>query len=157
MSKSLRLVAFIAAPLLLASAHSLAAGKSMADVLAASKPSDWRPLDPQNTMYLDLPGGRVVIELAPGTYVALVHLKEGSVCVDVGDTVMTGEPIGACGNSGNSTQPHLHLQAMDSMDLSVAHGLPIVFRGFRQWVRGARDAQPMTHAVPTESAVVEPS
>ena len=102
-------------------------------------------------------GNHVVIELAPGTYVALVHLKEGSVCVDVGDTVMTGEPIGACGNSGNSTQPHLHLQAMDSMDLSVAHGLPIVFRGFRQRVRAARDAQPMTHAVPADRAVVEPS
>jgi len=36
-----------------------------ADVLAASKPSDWRPLDPQNTLYLELAGGRVVIELAP--------------------------------------------------------------------------------------------
>lgn len=65
MSKSLRLIAFAAVPLLLASANSLAAGKTMADVLAASKPADWRPLDPQNTMYLDLPTGRVVIELAP--------------------------------------------------------------------------------------------
>ncbi len=65
MSKSLRLIAFAAVPLMLASASSLAAGKTMADVLAASKPSDWRPLDPQNTLYLDLPAGRVVIELAP--------------------------------------------------------------------------------------------
>lgn len=38
---------------------------SMQDVLKAAKPSDWRPLDPQNTMYLDLEKGRVVIELAP--------------------------------------------------------------------------------------------
>lgn len=65
MSKSLRLIAFAAVPLLLASTHSIAAGKTMADVLAASKPSDWRPLDPQNTLYMDLPTGRVVIELAP--------------------------------------------------------------------------------------------
>lgn len=65
MSKSLRLIAFAAMPLLLASANSIAAGKTMADVLAASKPSDWRPLDPQNTLYMDLPTGRVVIELAP--------------------------------------------------------------------------------------------
>src|SRR5690349_24127964 len=42
-----------------------AAGKTMADVLAASKPSDWRTLDPENTLYLELAGGRVVIELAP--------------------------------------------------------------------------------------------
>ena len=37
----------------------------MAAVLAASQPSDWRPLDPENTLYVDLPAGRVVIELAP--------------------------------------------------------------------------------------------
>jgi peptidylprolyl isomerase len=65
MSKSLRLIAFAAVPLLMASANSIAAGKTMAEVLAASQPSDWRPLDPQNTLYLDLPKGRVVIELAP--------------------------------------------------------------------------------------------
>ena len=38
---------------------------SMAEVLAASRPSDWRPLDPDNTLYVELPGGRVVIELTP--------------------------------------------------------------------------------------------
>lgn len=40
-------------------------GRTMADVLAASQPSDWRPLDAQNTLYLELAAGRVVIELAP--------------------------------------------------------------------------------------------
>ncbi len=50
----------------------LAAGSAVAgthpgfaEVLAASKPSDWRPLAPDNTLYVDLPTGRVVIELAP--------------------------------------------------------------------------------------------
>src|SRR5262249_14698995 len=38
---------------------------TMADVLAKSKPGDWRMLDPENTLYLDLASGRVVIELAP--------------------------------------------------------------------------------------------
>jgi peptidylprolyl isomerase len=36
-----------------------------AEVLAASSAADWRTLDPQNTLYMELPGGRVVIELAP--------------------------------------------------------------------------------------------
>lgn len=40
-------------------------GPVMADVLAASKPGDWRALDPENTLYLELAAGRVVIELAP--------------------------------------------------------------------------------------------
>jgi len=38
---------------------------SLADVVKASKPGDWRALDPENTLYMDLPTGRVVIELAP--------------------------------------------------------------------------------------------
>ena len=38
---------------------------TMSDVLAASKPQDWHALDPQNTLYLELASGRVVIELAP--------------------------------------------------------------------------------------------
>ncbi len=39
---------------------------SMPEVIASSTPADWRPLDPNNTLYVELPGGRVVIELAPG-------------------------------------------------------------------------------------------
>ena len=42
-----------------------AAGPTMQEVLAASKASDWRSLDPENILYLELPDGRVVIELAP--------------------------------------------------------------------------------------------
>src|SRR5436190_2512451 len=38
---------------------------SMADVLASSKPENWRPLDPENTLYLELATVRVIIELAP--------------------------------------------------------------------------------------------
>src|ERR1700761_1775246 len=37
----------------------------MSQILAASKSADWRPVDPENTLYMELPGGRVVIELAP--------------------------------------------------------------------------------------------
>ena len=42
-----------------------AAPPTSAEVLAASAPSDWRPLEPEDTLYVELPGGRVVIELAP--------------------------------------------------------------------------------------------
>ena len=38
---------------------------TVADVVKASKPAEWRALDPENTMYIELPTGRVVIELAP--------------------------------------------------------------------------------------------
>jgi len=39
---------------------------SVADVVKGSAPSDWRALDPENTLYMDLAAGRVIIELAPG-------------------------------------------------------------------------------------------
>jgi peptidylprolyl isomerase len=55
----------LAAVALVIDAAAAPAGKTMADVLAASKPSDWRTLDPENTLYLELASGRVVIELAP--------------------------------------------------------------------------------------------
>src|SRR5688572_12388070 len=41
------------------------APRAMAEILAQSAPSDWREPDPANTLYVELPGGRAVIELAP--------------------------------------------------------------------------------------------
>ncbi|MEP6483126.1 MAG: peptidylprolyl isomerase [Rudaea sp.] len=64
-----RFIATSAAMLAVAASSSSAAeavkAKTMADVIAASKPSDWHALDPQNSLYLTLPNGRVVMELAP--------------------------------------------------------------------------------------------
>ncbi|MEO7497445.1 MAG: peptidylprolyl isomerase [Massilia sp.] len=48
-----------------ARAADLPARPTLADVVKASTPADWRPADPDNTLYMDLPGGRVVIEMAP--------------------------------------------------------------------------------------------
>jgi len=89
-------------------------------------------------------------------YVALVHLRSGSIRVAVGDAVRVGQQVAECGNSGNSTQPHLHIQVMDSADLSVAQGVPMAFRDFREQApRGGalveRDA-----GIPGEGAIVEP-
>ncbi|HEY0943485.1 MAG TPA: peptidylprolyl isomerase [Steroidobacter sp.] len=65
MIRAPRVVVLAVLALSFASLPAGAAGHTMADVLAASKPSDWRPLDPSNTLYMDLPNGRVVIELQP--------------------------------------------------------------------------------------------
>jgi peptidylprolyl isomerase len=48
-----------------AAEHTTGKGPTIAEVLADSKPGDWRPLEPENTLYLELAAGRVVIELAP--------------------------------------------------------------------------------------------
>jgi peptidylprolyl isomerase len=57
--------AFVCISFLLTGIVDAAAARTMADVIAASKPSDWRTLDPENTLYMEIPAGRVVIELAP--------------------------------------------------------------------------------------------
>lgn len=74
-------------------------------------------------------GNHVVLALGrAGPYVLLAHLRRGSLRVAVGDAVSPGDPVGECGNSGNSTQPHVHVQVTDSMDWPSAHGLPMLFR-----------------------------
>lgn len=102
-------------------------------------------------------GNHLIIALpGSGAFVALVHLRAGSIRVAVGDRVTTGQQIAECGNSGNSTQPHVHVQIMDSRDLSVARGVPMSFRRFREWPRGAKDALVREFGIPGEGAVVEP-
>jgi murein DD-endopeptidase MepM/ murein hydrolase activator NlpD len=60
-------------------------------------------------------------------FVLLAHLRRGSIAVEVGDQVRIGDQVAACGNSGNSTQPHLHVQVTDSVDWDRARGIPMVF------------------------------
>lgn len=74
-------------------------------------------------------GNHVVIATDErGPYVLLAHLQKGSITVSAGDQVLEGAVVGGCGNSGNSTQPHLHIQATDSTNWDQARGLPIAFR-----------------------------
>jgi hypothetical protein len=57
---------FVAATVILAIGAAMAAPpKSLSELLAQSPASDWRALDPANTLYMEIPQGRVVIELAP--------------------------------------------------------------------------------------------
>lgn len=77
---------------------------------------------------MGLAGNHVIIE-GEGVFIALCHLKRGSVCVRPGQLVGVGDAIGACGNSGNSTEPHLHVQAMDSVDPGRASAVRISFPG----------------------------
>jgi hypothetical protein len=103
-----------------------------------------------------LAGNHVVIALDGGVFVALCHLREGSVSVAVGDEVTVGQQVGECGNSGNSTQPHVHLQVMDDADPSVAGGVPMAFRRYHEWTRRSREPRVRESGVPAESAIVEP-
>ncbi|HKJ12397.1 MAG TPA: M23 family metallopeptidase [Ornithinimicrobium sp.] len=76
-----------------------------------------------------LAGNHVIIETAGEVLVALCHLRQGSLAVPVGQAVGVGDVMGQCGNTGNSTEPHVHVQAMDRLDVENAIGLPITFGG----------------------------
>lgn len=76
--------------------------------------------DPKN------PAGNHVTVDCGDFRVELAHLKRGSVAVRRGQRVKVAEPIGQVGNSGNTTEPHLHVHAYDE---NTRLGLPISFDG----------------------------
>ncbi|MFJ4650749.1 M23 family metallopeptidase [Nocardia sp. NPDC088792] len=74
-------------------------------------------------------GNNLVLELSDGTYARLCHLQQGSLLVRPGDLVRTGQPLALCGNSGRSTEPHLHFQLMNSLNTKTAYGIPFTWQG----------------------------
>lgn len=74
-------------------------------------------------------GNHVVVRAADGVYALVAHLQRGSAQVRVGETVRAGQVLGRCGNSGNSSEPHVHAQLMDRASPWTGQGLPLVFTG----------------------------
>lgn len=77
-------------------------------------------------------GNRVVMRLSTGTYLVIAHLKSKSLMVQIGDLVTEGDAIGRCGNSGNTSEPHIHIHHQRQNPLEyphgIAEGLPLFFR-----------------------------
>lgn len=59
-------------------------------------------------------GNYILIKHCDGEFSKLCHFKLGSVAVNTGDLVKAGQKLGECGNSGNTSQPHLHYHLQDS-------------------------------------------
>lgn len=76
-------------------------------------------------------GNHVTIRSDDGVYATVAHLRQGSLTVKVGDRVNAGSIIGECGNSGNTSEPHVHAQLIDRVSLWTAQGLPMAFAGVR--------------------------
>lgn len=74
-------------------------------------------------------GNHLVIDAGDGTFVVMAHLKHRSLEVHTGDAVSAGQVVAACGDTGNSSEPHLHIQVTDSPHVSIATGLPMGFVG----------------------------
>ncbi len=77
-----------------------------------------------------LAGNFISIDMGNERFVILAHLREKSAEVSEGDRVRVGHLIARCGNSGNTTQPHLHLQVQDQAEILSpgTETFPIRFR-----------------------------
>ncbi len=79
-------------------------------------------MDPKNPI-----GNGVVIDHGHGELSLLAHMQPKSLRVVTGDKVKTSDVLGLCGNSGNTSEPHIHYHLQDGPDLKTAEGLPAPF------------------------------
>ena len=75
-------------------------------------------------------GNHVIIDLGNGRFAFYAHLQPGKIPVKVGDKVKRGQAVGLVGNSGNSTEPHLHFHISDGNSPLGSDGLPYVLPSF---------------------------
>lgn len=81
-------------------------------------------------------GNHVILDLGSGRFAFYAHLQPGSIRVRVGDKVRRGQVLGLVGNSGNSTEPHLHFHVSDGNSPLGSDGLPFAFQEFEVLGKG---------------------
>lgn len=107
-------------------------------------------------------GNYVILDLGQGRFAFYAHLQPGSLRVKVGDKVRRGQVVGLVGNSGNSTEPHLHFHLSDAGSPLGSEGLPYSFPAFEVqgrgwgWKPASPPVAPVRHhgEIPLENAVV---
>lgn len=73
------------------------------------------------------PGNTVVLKTTNKEYLFFAHFKQHSISVKQGQKIKQGEPLGLCGNSGNSSEPHLHFHIQNDEDVNKAIGAKCYF------------------------------
>ncbi len=94
------------------------------------------PDNPIGTMDAENPyGNYAAIRVCADEIVVIAHMQQHSVKVKRGDHVVAGQPLGVCGNSGNSSAPHVHIHVQDT-GVEHANGKAIVFHDIQVGVDG---------------------
>lgn len=78
-----------------------------------------------NPIYV--PGNTVILKTANNEYLFFAHFKQNSIVVEQGQKVQQGELLGLCGNSGNSSEAHLHFHIQNVEDMNKATGAKCFF------------------------------
>jgi Peptidase family M23 len=81
-------------------------------------------------------GNYVTIQHANDEYSLIAHFKQNSIVVEPGQTIKQGQLVGLCGNSGNSSEPHIHFQVMDSPNHHNAKSIRIRFHDDYEPIQG---------------------
>lgn len=82
-----------------------------------------------NPIYI--PGNTVIIKTDNDEYLLFAHFKQFSIKVKQGDKVKKGQLLGLCGNSGNSSEPHLHFHIQNQEDMNTAIGAKCYFESLQ--------------------------
>lgn len=88
-------------------------------------------LPPGSGDTVNLAGNHIVLEFQ-NHLIVLAHLIKNSILVTPGDSVREGQPLARVGNSGHTTEPHLHIHAVEGTDTAnilKGNGIPIYFNG----------------------------
>ncbi|HEY9256492.1 M23 family metallopeptidase [Chitinophaga sp.] len=78
-----------------------------------------------NPMYVL--GNAILLKTKTQEYILLAHFKQNTIKVKQGDVVKQGQTLGQCGNSGNSSEPHLHFHLQNVEDFNQATGVKCYF------------------------------
>lgn len=95
-------------------------------------------------------GNHVVIDHGNEEFSLVAHFKPGTLRVKVGQAVKAGDLLGLCGNSGNSSEAHLHHHLQNAPGFGEGEGLPAQFLNYRA------NGQPVERGEPTQGQVVSP-
>ena len=77
-----------------------------------------------------LAGNHIIQDLGGGHFAAYAHLRPDSLKVKTGDVVKAGDVIARLGNTGNSSEPHLHFQVCDAPSFPKSQGLPFAIESY---------------------------
>jgi hypothetical protein len=87
-------------------------------------------------------GNHVLIDHGNGEFSMFAHFHRGSVRVKPGQVVAAGDTLGLCGNSGNSSEPHLHYHLQNGPAFGDADGIPAYFVDY------VADDKPVARGIP---------
>ncbi|HEY7403329.1 MAG TPA: M23 family metallopeptidase [Candidatus Angelobacter sp.] len=99
-------------------------------------------------------GNHVILDIGHGRYAFYAHLQPGSLKVKLGDHVKRGQVLGLVGNSGNSTEPHLHFHLSDGNSPLGSEGIPYALESFTTKLKGETTSTQHKMEIPTEGEIV---